>query len=102
MNNRRKLVLALGAAALASPLTPHAQPATKVWRVGFLSGRNQPGPQDPNPFESFAIGMRELGYVDAATQAQQAIGQLEGAAQRPLAGEFVDIDAKVEPRGARP
>jgi len=44
----------------------------------------------------------ELGYVDAATQAQQAIGQLEGATQRPLVGEFVDIDEKVEPRGAKP
>jgi outer membrane protein TolC len=44
----------------------------------------------------------ELGYVDAATRAQQAIGQLEDATQRPLVGELVDIDAEAQPRGARP
>ena len=40
MNYRRKLLLALGAAALASPVTPLAQPVTKVARIGFLSLRN--------------------------------------------------------------
>ncbi len=43
----------------------------------------------------------ELGYVDATTQAQQAIGQLEDVTQRPLVTEFVDLDAEVQ-RGAKP
>ena len=63
MNNRRKLLLALGASALASPLTPHAQPQTKVWRVGFLAVR-RPVSLDSDVFGALPQGMRELGYVE--------------------------------------
>jgi putative ABC transport system substrate-binding protein len=60
MNNRRKLVIALGAAALGSPLTPYAQ--TKVWRIGFL------GPNSTNAYakevEALRAGLREFGYVE--------------------------------------
>ena len=62
MNTRRKLILALGAAALASPLTPHAQ--TKIWRIGFLSPRGRPETLDSNVFGAFLRGMRELGYFE--------------------------------------
>ena len=60
---RRKLMLALGAAALASPLTLHAQ--TKVWRIGFLSPRSH-----PNSLESdlrvgpLLKGLHDLDYVE--------------------------------------
>ena len=64
MNNRRKLLLALGAAALGSPLTPHAQPQGKVWRIGFLSPRNRPASLDSQVFGAFLRGMRELGYFE--------------------------------------
>jgi len=39
MNNRRKLLVSLGAGALAFAAPPgsFAQPQGKVWRVGFLS-----------------------------------------------------------------
>jgi hypothetical protein len=37
MNNRRKLVIALGAGALAVPLGSFAQQAVKIRRIGFLS-----------------------------------------------------------------
>ncbi len=64
MNNRRKLLLALGASALASPLTPLAQPATKVWRVGFLIARNRQETLDSDEFGAIVRSMRELGYVE--------------------------------------
>jgi len=34
MNNRRKLLIALGAGALAAPLSSFAQQKGKVWRIG--------------------------------------------------------------------
>jgi hypothetical protein len=37
MNNRRKLVIALGAGALTAPFGSFAQQQGKVWRVGFLA-----------------------------------------------------------------
>jgi len=64
MNNRRKLILALGASALVSPLSPLAQPATKVWRVGFLSLRGRPDSLETDPFGGFPLGMRGLGYIE--------------------------------------
>ena len=63
MNKRRKLLLALGATALGSPLTLHAQPATKVWRVGFLGYRSRPDSLDSSFYGAFPRGMRELGYI---------------------------------------
>lgn len=36
MNNRRKLLVALGASALAAPFDSFAQQPGKVWRVGFM------------------------------------------------------------------
>ena len=64
MNKRRKLLLALGAAALGSPLTLHAQPATKVWRVGFLGYRSRPDSLDSSFYGAFPRGMREVGYIE--------------------------------------
>jgi len=59
MNNRRKLVIALGAAALAAPLCSFAQ-ATKMPRIGilFIGSRNQPH------LESFKRGLGEHGYTE--------------------------------------
>ena len=64
MNIRRKLLLVLGATALASPLSLHAQPATKIWRIGFLS----PFPSGNTPrFEAFKQQLRDLGHVEGKT-----------------------------------
>jgi putative ABC transport system substrate-binding protein len=57
MNNRRKLVIALGAGALAAPFGSFAQQQGKVWRVGYLA-------HDAGPEKAFAQKVRELGYVD--------------------------------------
>jgi putative ABC transport system substrate-binding protein len=63
MNKRRKLLVALGAGALAAPLSSLAQP-TKVWRVGFLVQATRPDNLDASFFHGFVQGMHELGYVD--------------------------------------
>jgi putative tryptophan/tyrosine transport system substrate-binding protein len=60
MNNRRKLVIALGAGALAAPFGSFAQQQRKVWRIGFLS--SSAGIQFRE--EALRRGLRELGYVE--------------------------------------
>ena len=62
MNTRRKLVIALGAGALA-PLASLAQAPGKVWRVGFLSQRHVDFVDADSYYGPFTQGMRELGYV---------------------------------------
>ena len=63
MNARRKLMIALGAGALAAPFGAFAQQG-KVWRVGFLTMRSRPSAPDPERFGAYLQGMRELGYVE--------------------------------------
>ncbi|MDO8597338.1 MAG: ABC transporter substrate-binding protein, partial [Sulfuricaulis sp.] len=60
MNNRRKLVIALGASALTVPFGSLAQQQGKVWRVGFLSLTSGPNEN----IEAFLDGLRSLGYVE--------------------------------------
>ena len=77
MNNRRKLLVVLGAGAFAAPLASFAQqPPARIPRIGFLEplGRDYPG------YLAFLQGMRELGYVEGksiAIEARFAEGGLE-------------------------
>ena len=64
MNNRRRLVVALGASALAAPLSSFGQQQGKVWRIGFISGAAPPASLETAPQGGFLQGMRELGYVE--------------------------------------
>ncbi len=64
MNNRRKLIVALGAGALAAPLGSFAQQQGKVWRVGFLALRARPISLDADYVGAFQRALRELGYVE--------------------------------------
>ena len=64
MNKRRKLIVAIGASALAAPLISFAQQQGKVWRIGFLAFRGRPDSLDTDPFGGFPRGMRELGYIE--------------------------------------
>jgi len=61
---RREFMKLLGGAAVAWPLAgprvAAAQSASKVWRIGYLSGKY--GPSELS--ESFVQGLRELGYVE--------------------------------------
>jgi len=64
VNNRRKMVIALGASAFVAPFGSFAQQQGKVWRVGFLATRSRPISLDSDAFGAFPRGMRELGYVE--------------------------------------
>jgi len=63
MNNRRKLLIALGAGTLAAPLASFAQqqPAS-VARIGFLG--NSTATLEASLVGPFREGLRDLGYVE--------------------------------------
>jgi putative tryptophan/tyrosine transport system substrate-binding protein len=80
MNQRRKLLAALGLCALAAPLRAFAQQQGKVWRVGFLSLQRRPDSFDSVANGGFSLGMRELGYVEGknlALERRFADGKVE-------------------------
>ena len=87
MNNRRKILVALGASALAAPFVSFAQQQGKVWRIGFLSG--SPTGNDPR-FEVFKQQLRDLGHVEGKTIAIDYLTS-EGAYDRlpAVAAELV-------------
>ena len=62
MHRRRALLIA--AACLTVPPGLLAQPAGRVWRVGFLSPRTRPVSLDADYYGAFPRRMRELGYVE--------------------------------------
>ena len=62
MNNRRKVLLALGAGALAAPFGSFAQQQGKVWRVGFLSSENPAAYK--TRVEALRAGLRDFGYEE--------------------------------------
>ena len=64
MNNRRKLVIALGAITLAMPLTSFTQERGKLWRIGILW--DSPA-VFPDAIEAFRQALRDLGYVEGRT-----------------------------------
>ena len=58
---RRKLLLALGASALAAPLATFAQPAGRMFRLGWLNA----GGMRSAPYQvAFEERLRELGFVE--------------------------------------
>ncbi len=64
MNNRRKLVIALGAGALTVPFDSVAQLQRKVWRIGFLS----PYPSDSDQqLPAIKQQLRDSGHVEGKT-----------------------------------
>jgi putative ABC transport system substrate-binding protein len=62
MNNRRGLLVALGAGVLASPIILLAQQRDKVYRIGVLRS-DTPAAAKPQ-MDAFMQGLRELGYVE--------------------------------------
>ena len=94
MNKRRRLVLALGASALA-PLAAFAQqkPA-KIPRIGFLGPTSAAG--IASRLEGLRAGLRDLGYVEGKTifvdyrWAEGDYGRLPG-----LAAELIQLNVDV-------
>ena len=62
MNNRRKLIVALGASALAAPFRIRAQPVKKSVVVGILATEDQLSAR--TVAAAFKQGLQELGYVE--------------------------------------
>ena len=62
MNNRRKLIIALGASVLAAPADSFAQQQGKFWRIGFL-GVGFPADW-ASRIDALRAGLRDLGYVE--------------------------------------
>jgi putative ABC transport system substrate-binding protein len=94
MNNRRKLLVALGASALAAPLLSFAQKAGGMRRIGWLSPASAADGL-PN-LEALRVGLRELGYVEGQNitiEVRWADGRSE---QLPkLAAELVRLPVDV-------
>src|SRR5712691_2103090 len=96
MNNRRKLLVTLGAGALAFAAPPGSfgQQQGKVWRVGILSPTSA-SLSSPNT-GAFLKGMRELGYVEGKNLVIEwrfADGKLERLPD--LAAELVQLKVDI-------
>lgn len=61
-STRRRLLLALGAGALAAPFASFAQQQGKVWRIGFLGTATAAG--YVKEVDAIREGLRDLGYVE--------------------------------------
>ena len=88
MNNRRRLLFALGAGALAAPLRLFAQPQGKVWRVGYMSVLAERGPNE----EIFRQGLRDAGFDEGqniAIEWRFSAGKQD--LYREIAAEFVRL-----------
>jgi len=90
MNNRRKLVFALGAGALAVPFGSFAQQQGKVWRIGYLDLGSRQSFTDPGRYGALIQGLRDLGYVEGKNFVLEA-RYADGKADRldGLAAELV-------------
>jgi ABC transporter substrate binding protein len=97
----RLAVALLSLALLVAPLAAEAQPATKVYRVGFLSTGSPlptlsgPEPSDP-PFRAFVHDLRKFGYVEGQNlvlERRSAEGRLERLPD--LAAELVRLKLDV-------
>jgi ABC-type uncharacterized transport system substrate-binding protein len=91
---RREFLFALGAGALATPISSFAQQSSRVWRIGYLSPRVR---MDSLPYErAFLQGMSELGYVEGKNVAVEW-RFADGAYERLpyLAAELVRLNVDV-------
>jgi putative ABC transport system substrate-binding protein len=86
--------VAVALALLGGPLVVDAQPATKVYRIGWLG---QGGPSGSNPsIGDFQQGLRDLGYIDGknlAIEYRYAGGNADRLPE--LAGELVRLKVDV-------
>ena len=94
MNNRRKLIVALGAGALAAPFRIRGQQVKKSVVVGILGVQDQPSAEPV--LSAFRQGLQELGYVEGKNltlQLRFADGKLERVPG--LATELVSLKVDI-------
>ena len=96
MNNRRRLIVALGASALAEPFSSLAQQAGKVWRIGYIDAGSRQSLVNSGRYAALIDGLREQGYLEGKNfvlEARYADGnanRLQGFAQE-LVRQKVDL-----------
>src|ERR1041384_3009 len=92
MKSSLAAVILVALALITAPLAPHAQPVTKVFRVGYLGVEPAPSPY----LEAFREGLRRLGYVEGRTVAIES-RVAEGKSDRlpALASELADLKVDV-------
>jgi putative tryptophan/tyrosine transport system substrate-binding protein len=105
MNARRKVLFVLGLNFLLVPLLAPAQPASKIRRIGVLSGGIRPVPWESSTLNGFLQGMRDLGYVegkDFVVEWRFAEGHYERfpSYAQELVSMNVDVIFAVNTRGA--
>jgi putative ABC transport system substrate-binding protein len=90
MDNRRKLLIALGASALAAPFGSFAQQQGKIWRIGYLDYGSRQSMLNSGRYAALMQGLREFGYVEGKNSVLEA-RYAEGNADRlgELAAELV-------------
>jgi putative ABC transport system substrate-binding protein len=86
--SRRRFLRTVGVSLLAAPRAVEAQPAGKMWRVGFLFHGGKIGAA--TSLQPFLEGLRQLGYVEGKTLTVE-IWATEGHGEKlqPLAEELV-------------
>jgi putative ABC transport system substrate-binding protein len=62
MNARRKLLVAIGASVLTTPLASLGQQQAKFARIGYLAADKET--DNPQRLQAFRDGLHELGYVE--------------------------------------
>ena len=95
-STRRRLLLALGAGALASSFEAFAQQPGKVPRIGFFYFGSRQSATDTGRYSAFVQGMRDAGYIDGqnfALESRFADGKSERVAA--LAAELVKMNVDV-------
>ena len=103
MNNRRKLMVAIGASALVAPFASFAQQQSKVWRVGFLGFNPRPDSIDSTFTGAFPRGMRELGFIEGKNlEIEWRFADGKSERLPTLAAELVQLKVDVIVTGSPP
>jgi putative ABC transport system substrate-binding protein len=94
--DRRAFLTALGGGLLTTPLAARAQPATKTWRIGFLTSGFREGAGADVRIAPFSRGLRELGYIEGRNVILET-RYAEGRVERfpALAAELVELKVDV-------
>ena len=91
---RRRFLALVSGGLLAAPLAAEAQPAGRVYRIGYLSLQREEG--DKSWVAAFRQGLRELGYVEGrnvAIEQRHAAGRSDRLPE--LASELVRLKIDV-------
>jgi putative ABC transport system substrate-binding protein len=94
--DRRAFLGTLAGGLFTKPLAASAQPATKTWRIGFLTSGFREGAGTDIRIAPFSQGLRELGYIEGRNVILET-RYAEGRVERfpALAAELVKLKVDV-------